>query len=457
MAMGKRPEGVQERFYISTSELAKSPGHPFYEKLNEILSKSGFDAFVETECEAYYVAGKGRPSVPPGVYFRMLMIGYFEGLDSERGIDWKVRDSLSLRSFLGYGLDQQTPDHSTLSRTRQRLPLEVHVGVFTWVLQVLAKEKLLKGKTVAVDATTLEANAAMRSIVRRDTEASYLDYIRQLAEASGIETPALEDLRRFDKKRKKKKTSNDDWKHPHDPDAKILKMKDGRTHLTHKVEHVVDVDTNALLAVTLPDQIGDTESLFETLVQAEENLEAVATDPEAWENVHDDPLGEVVADKGYHSNDVLEALSEAEIRTYISEPDRGRRKWEGKPEAQAAVYANRRRIKGRRGQALRKRRAERAERSFAHLYETGGMRRTHLRQSSNILKRLLVHGCGYNLGLIMQKLFRVGTPRGWAALKRLRELRTCLKSLWGCLEDLSKLTWPRLMVFRNRSQLLEAF
>ena len=187
----------------------------------------------------------------------MLMIGYFEGLDSERGIDWKVRDSLSLRSFLGYGLDQQTPDHSTLSRTRHRLPLELHVDVFTWVLKVLAKEKLLKGKTVAVDATTLEANAAMRSIVRRDTEASYLDYIRQLAEESGIETPALEDLRRFDKKRKKKKTSNDDWKHPHDPDAKILKMKDGRTHLTHKVEHVVDVDTNALLAVTLPDQIGD--------------------------------------------------------------------------------------------------------------------------------------------------------------------------------------------------------
>lgn len=415
MSMSKRSRVRQESAFVPTHLLASSPGHPFYEKLNRILAGHGFDEHVESVCASYYAVEKGRPSIAPGVYFRMLMIGYFEGLDSERGIDWKVKDSLSLRSFLGYGLDQETPDHSSLSRIRQRLSLEVHDGVFQWVLKVLTKEKLLKGKTVAVDATTLEANAAMRSIVRRNTGETYLEYLRGLAEESGVETPTRDDLKRFDKKRKeKKKTPNDEWHSPNDPDAKILKMKDGRTHLTHKAEHVIDIDSCALLAITLPEQIGDTESLFESLIQAKENLEAVLKDAKAEKHIHDDPLGEVVADKGYHSNDVLEALAEAEIRTYISEPDRGRRKWDGKPKAQAAVYANRRRIKGNRGQALRKLRAERSERNFAHAYETGGMRRTHLRGRLNILKRLLIHGCGLNLGLMMQKMYGAGTPKGLA-------------------------------------------
>lgn len=415
MGMSKRPKVTQSRAFIPTESLASSPGHPFYEKLNRIFSDYDFDEYVESLCEPYYAAGKGRPSIPPGVYFRMLMLGYFEGLDSERGIDWKVKDSLSLRSFLGYGLDQSTPSHSSLSRIRQRLPLEVHDEVFRWVLSVLAKEKLLNGKTVAVDATTLEANAAMRSIVRRDTEESYLEYLRRLAQESGVETPTRDDLKRFDKKRKKK-TPNDEWHNPNDPDAKIMKMKDGRTHLSHKAEHVIDLDTNALLAINLPEQLGDTESLFDSLVLAEEHLEAVLSDPEAQENIHDDPLGEVVTDKGYHSDEVVEALAEAEIRGYIDEPDRGRRNWEDNPEAQAAVYANRRRVRGNRGQSLRKLRAERGERTFAHAYETGGMRRTHLRGRNNILKRLLIHGCGPNLGLLMQKMYGAGTPRGLAAL-----------------------------------------
>lgn len=191
MSMGNQSPERQDDLFVPTRHLAQSPGHPFYEQLNRILSAHAFDREVEARCEAYYAKGKGRRSIPPGVYFRMLMIGYFEGLDSERGIDWKVRDSLSLRSFLGYGLDQATPGHSTLCRIRQRLPLELHVDVFTWVLKVLAQEKLLNGKTVAVDATTLEANAAMRSIVRRDTEETYLDYIRRLAEESGIDTSII--------------------------------------------------------------------------------------------------------------------------------------------------------------------------------------------------------------------------------------------------------------------------
>ena len=418
MSMGNRRGRGQENLFIATNHLAKSPGHPFYKKLNEILSEAGFDAFVEGLCESHYAERQGRPSIPPGVYFRMLMIGYFEGLDSERGIDWRVSDSLALREFLGYGLDRQTPDHSSLSRIRQRLPLEVHVEVFRWVLCVLAKAGLVKGKTVGVDATTLEANAAMRSIVRRDTEESYPAYLEGLAKASGIETPTREDLAKLDRKRPKK-TSNKDWMHPHDPDAKVAKMKDGRTHMAHKVEHAVDLKTNAILGVTLPGaDEGDTGSLGWTLLETQLNLERVAEDEDAARAMHARPLREVVADKGYHSNETMTNLKQSNIRSYISEPDRGRRNWKGKHDAQVAVYANRRRIKGNRGQVLRKARAEKPERSFSHAYDTGGMRRLHLRHRSNILKRLLIHIGACNLGLLMRSIMGVGTPRGLQNLGR---------------------------------------
>jgi len=416
MAMGERGRQKQESLFVATESLVRSPGHPFYERLNELLSAEGFDEFAEALCAPFYAKRLGRPSIPPGVYFRMLMIGYFEGLDSERGIDWRVSDSLSLRWFLGYDLDQQTPDHSSLSRTRDRLPNEVHEEVFHWVLQVLGKSHLVKGKTVGVDATTLEANAAMRSIVRRDTGESYNAYLEGLAKASGIETPTREDLAKLDKKRPKK-ASNKDWEHPHDPDARVAKMKDGTTHLAHKAEHAVDLETDAILAVTLtPADAGDTESLPGTLLETQSNLEQVALDEDAAKRLHPEPVREVVADKGYHSNDVMVDLKQATIRSYISEPDRGRRKWDKKKEAQAAVYANRRRIKGNRGERLRKARAERVERSFAHAYETGGMRRLHLRGRGNILKRLVIHISAFNLGLLMRKLVGVGTPRGMRGL-----------------------------------------
>ena len=416
MAMRKGGRQKQESAFIATRSLVKSPGHPFYEKLNELLSGEGFDGFAEAKCAPYYAKKLGRPSIPPGVYFRMLMVGYFEGIESERGIDWRVSDSLALRRFLGYDLDEQTPDHSSLSRIRKRLPLEVHAEVFKWGVEVLAKAGQVKGKTVGVDATTLEANAAMRSIVRRDTGEGYQAFLESLAQASGIETPTREDLAKLDKKRPKK-GSNKDWEHPHDPDARITKMKDGRTHLAHKAEHAVDLETDAILAVTLPGaDEGDTESLPWTLMQTQWNLEQVAQNPEAAKRLHPKPVREVVADKGYHSNDVLDNLKQAGIRSYISEPDRGRRKWKGKHDLQAAVYANRRRIKADRGQALRKLRGERVERSFAHTYETGGMRRLHLRDRGNILKRLMIHTAAFNLGLLMRKVLGVGTPRGLQGL-----------------------------------------
>jgi transposase len=411
MAMGRYAKEQQGTMWIPAAEVAPGPSHPFYQKLNEVLDKHGFDEWVEGECQKFYAERMGRPSLPPGTYFRILLVGYFEGIDSERGIAWRIADSLSLRSFLGYDVTQAPPDHSTISRTRRLIDLETHQAVFTWVLQALGREGLIDGKTVGVDATTLEANAALRSLVRRDTGESYQEFLQRLAKESGIETPSREDLARLDKKRPKK-GSNQEWQNPYDPDAKITKMKDGRTHLAHKAEHAVDLETGAILAVTIQRaDRGDTESLEVTLSEAMGNLEEVLEDAEAESQLNPEVLSEVVADKGYHSNEVLVKQAKLGIRTYISEPKRGRRNWKGKPAAQKATYGNRRRVRGQRGKRLLRCRGERIERSFAHAYETGGMRRTHLRGHENILKRLVVHVAGFNLGLLMRHLTGVGKPR----------------------------------------------
>jgi len=338
-------------------------------------------------------------------------VGYFEGLSSERGMAWRASDSLAIRNFLGLEVDEAAPDHSTISRTRRLIDLETHQRVFAWVVERLAKGGLLVGRTIGIDATTLEANAAMKSIVRRDTGASYEEFLKGLAKASGIKTPTREALARLDRRRKNK-ASNDDWKSPSDPDAKITKMKDGRTHLAHKAEHAIDVDTGAIVAVTVQgaDQ-GDTSTIGETLEAAEQQIDAVLEKGEEGE-VHPEGLSEVVADKGYHSDQILVELEDHGLRSYVSEPDRGRRNWKDDIDAQQAVYANRRRIRGERGKRLHRMRGELIERPFAHLYETGGMRRTHLRGHTNILKRLLIHAAAFNLGLVMRTVFGTGTPRG---------------------------------------------
>jgi len=412
MAMGEEKRDRQETMWVETSLLPRAPGHPFYERLNELLKKHGFTEFAEEECRRYYAEKLGRPSIPPTVYFKMLFIGFFEGIDSERGIAWRVADSMALRDFLGYDLTEGTPDHSSLSRTRRLMSLETHQNVFQWVLTVLAKEKVLKGKTLGFDATTLEANAALRSIVRRDTGESYEEFLTRLAQASGIETPTRADLAKLDKKRKGK-GSNKDWEHPFDSDARITKMKDGRTHLAHKAEHGVDLDSGALVAVTLqPADEGDSETLRETLAETAGNLAEVERDEEAADEVDEDLMSEAILDKGYHSNDTLMLLDFIGVRSYASEPDRGRRKWEDKEYERYCVYGNRRRIRGNRGKALLRQRGEKVERTFAHLYETGGMRRTHLRHRENILKRLLIHAGGFNLSLILRRQHGIGKPRG---------------------------------------------
>ena len=412
MAMGKRRKRQQARLWIEERSLAKSPGHPFYDRLNGLLDDEGFDAFVEEECSRFYAERTGRPSLAPAVYFRLLLIGYFEGIDSERGIAWRVADSLTLREFLGYELSDAPADHSTISRNRRLIDLESHQRVFAWVVGVLAKRGLVRGKTLGMDSTTLEANAALRSIVRRDSGESYEEFLERLAKASGIETPTRQDLAKIDRDRPGK-GSNDDWQHPHDPDAKITKMKDGRTHLAHKASHAVDLETGAVVGVQIdPATAGDTQTVGNLLDEVVDNLAQVMEDSEAADELSDELTAEVVADKGYHSNAVLTSLSQMGMRTYISEPNRGRRNWKGKPEEKAATYENRRRMKRAKGQGLQRRRGELVERGFAHCYETGGMRRTHVRHHPNILKRLLVHVAGFNLGLVMREAYGKGTPRG---------------------------------------------
>lgn len=413
--MGRRRKRVrQEELWTPTAALPVGASHPFYQRLNQILDEKRFDEYVETICERFYAGEVGRPGLAPGIYFRLLMVGYFEGIDSERGIAWRTGDSLSIRSFCRIALDESVPDHSTISRTRRLMDVETHQAVFQWVLQVLAEKKLLKGNSIGVDATTLEANAALRSIVRRDTGERYEEFLTRLAKESGIETPTREQLAKLDRRRAKK-GSNEDWTHPQDPDARIAKMKDGRTHLAHKAEHAVDMETGAIVAVTLhgADE-GDTETIQETVAEAGERITSVvaeADNSEMARRVSAEGPREVITDKGYHSRAVVNDLAEWGVRTYCSEPNRGRQRWQDRRREQRAVYANRRRIRGERGRRLLRQRGEKLERWNQHLYDRGGMRRVHLRGRENILKRLVVHSGAANLGLLMRKLFGKGTPR----------------------------------------------
>jgi len=413
MSMGRRPTEQQSDLWIPTADLPRSPGHVFYDKLNRLLAEAAFDPYVEDLCQPFYADGLGRESIPPGIYFRMLFVGYFEGLGSQRAIAWRCSDSLSLRAFLGVSLNEATPDHSSLTKIRQRLPLHVHERVFTFVLKVAQEKKLLRGKTVAVDATTLEANAAMKTIVRKDSGEDWKEYLKRLMAEEGIENPTDEEVRRFDKKRKKK-VSNKEWQSPADPDSRIAKMKDGTTHLAYKAEHTVDLGSEFVLAAAVhPADQADPATLADSILQAQVNLVLAGSEQE---------IEEAVADKGYHKAETLAECEEWNTRTYIPEPKRKKYNWEDKPQAwRRATAANRRRVRGARSKRLQKKRSELVERSFAHVCETGGGRRTWLRGLMNVSKRYVVQVAAHNLGLLMRKLFGFGKPRvlqgagGWLA------------------------------------------
>jgi transposase len=419
MALGTRKGRERQEEIWYRSELAEAPGHPFYRKLESKLKEAGFDQFCEEECKRYYADGVGRPSLAPGVYFRLMLIGFFEGIDSERGIAWRVADSLSLRQFLGYGIDENTPDHVTISRTRRLLEAGTHKLIFDWILEQLAQAGLIKGKTMGVDSTTLEANAAMKSIVRRDSGDSYMGFLKKVAEADGIEASDAAALLRLDRKRKKK-TSNEDWRSPADPEAEITKLKDGRTALAYKVEQAVDMETGAIVAVTTHGgAAADSATVAETLCEAGEAVAELINvkNPEGTYPVADGGIAEVVADKGYHSNQTMVEIKELGLRTYIAEPDRGARNWSGKAEERDAVYANRRRINGERGKRLQSQRGEKIERNFAHQFDTGGMDRLYLRGRENVHKKLLIQAAACNLALLLRSLHGAGKPRAAHDLK----------------------------------------
>jgi transposase len=434
MALGSNPEIREQDLWLTASDLPRSPGHPFYERVQEILQKAGFDRFCEELCRPFY-SDQGRPSIPPGNYFRMLMVGFFEGIDSERGIEWRCTDSLSLRAFLLLDVKDRVPDHSSLSRIRHRIDLETHERIFSWVLERLAEYGLLQGRNLGLDASSMEANAAMRSIVRKKSGESYQEYLIALAKASGIESPTKADLKKLDRKRKKK-TSNDDWESPDDPDARISKLKDGRTKLAYKPEHAVDLDSGAVVSAEVHHAgRGDTSTGPETLADACERLIEIGFDPREEKRV--------VADKGYYQSEYVGDLHGTEIVTYIADPTaKTRRNWtrggeserESKRQDQSATYANRRRMRTARGQRLYRKRNEVVERSFAQILDSGGMRRTHLRGRENVQKRYLVHVAAYNLGLILRKLCGAGKPREWAS-RAASALVCALIAVWTAVEN----------------------
>lgn len=432
MALGKRKREEQES-WVATSDLPTSPGHPFYQQLNQLLGESRFDEYVEKVCAAFYATGVGRPGIPPGVYFRMLLVGYFEGLSSQRAIAWRCSDSRSLQSFLGIPLTDSTPEHSSLTVIRQRLPLSIHEEVFSKVLAIARANKLLRGKSLGVDSTLIEAEAAMKSIVRRDNGDDWKEYLTKLATEAGMENPTEEELRRFDRKRRNKKVSNEEWVSSTDSDSRIAKMKDGRTHLAYKTEHAVDLESDLVVAAAVyaADE-SDTATLCATLTMAQAHLMQAGSEVE---------VKEAVADKGYHSTDNVTWCESMGIRTYIPERDspHGRRWTDKSTEEKSAVYGNRRRVRGKRGKALGRLRSEYAERSFAHTCETGGARRSRLRGLANVAKRYLMYVAARNLGVIMRALFGVGTPRSlqapgvgllWAMLGCWTRIRRQVQCLW---------------------------
>lgn len=418
MALGKRRRERQLEAFVVASDLPKSPGHPFYTALNRLLAENGFDPLVEKLCAPYYAETMGRPGVPPGVFFRMLFVGYFEGLKSHRSISWRCTDSRSLGDFLGLGPTDPVPNHSCVSKTHKRLPEEVFNEVFRFILSVAAHKGLLWGKAIGIDSTTIQANASMRSIVRKDSGKGWKDYTKKLAKQAGLEDPTDDELRQFDRNRPGKKVSNDDWENPNDPDATITRMKDGTTRMAYKAEHAVDLDTDIVVAATVhPGNAPDTQTIIDTAIDAAVNAEQAGVEND---------LQAIVADKGYHSTKVVTLAADLGMRAYI--PERAspkQRRWTDKaPADQRAVYNARRRTQSERGKQLSRLRSELTERSFAHVCDTGGARRTWLRGLASVAKRHLMMVAARNLSTIMRAIIGIGGPRS------LQGLRAMLQTAW---------------------------
>jgi len=403
----------QKEFWVVADRLAKATPSRFYELLNGTLERMKFAEQVWASCAPDYADATrgGRPGIDPVTYFKMLMIGFFEGIASEREIAARCADSLSLRGFLGYRLDEATPDHSSMSVIRQRLGSACFEEVFGLVLVALRAHGLLKGRHLGRDSSVIEANASLRSLSERNTEEGYWAYVQRLAKEAGLETTDAAELRRFDRKRPGRKTSNEQWQNPHDPDAKIGKTKDGATDMVYLPEHTVDLETGAIVqAQVLPGDHRDSQDLSTRVIEAVVTVqETTGADLETVPQT-------LTADKGYFSLEEIGHLQELTIKTVISDPHRGKRRLDKleAPQRQALARAQRS-VTSKYGKGLLRRRGQHIERSFAHVLDAGGMRHTTLRGLENLNKRHQIAAACYNLSQLLRQLYGVGTPKQWTA------------------------------------------
>ena len=412
---GNKEKAAQPEFWVATQQLPKSPKSTFYSKLDETLESFEFAAKVRQLCApAYKQTGTGRPGIDPVVYLKMIMVGFFEDLPSERAIAARCADSMSIRAFLNYELDEKTPDHSTFTIIRQRLGLEIYERIFTLTLQALREHGLLRGKNLGIDSSVIEANASLRALVHRNTEEQYWDYVKRLAAENGIDPDDTAAVRKFDRHRPGK-GSNQEWVNPHDPDAKIGRTKDGATDMIYKPEAVVDLDTGAIVQaqVHTGDQ-ADHKEMATRVLEAQQNINKAA-----GEKLDTLTVNTVTSDKGYYAVNELQALQQEDIRTVIADPIDTRRLDKLEPDQKKAVQAAQRSVKSKSGKDLLRRRGMHIERSFAHILDCGGMRRTTLRGWENLNKRFKLAAAVYNLSQLMRKLFGIGTPKQLAARGRL--------------------------------------
>jgi len=436
-----RPQRSSEQaeFWIARQDLARGPASRFYDQLDETLQELEFAQKVHGLCAPLYSSGeKGRPPIDPVVYFKMLMVGFLEDLPSERAIAARCGDSLMIRRFLGYDLDEDTPHHSSFTVIRQRLSKEVYQAIFDIILEGLRAHGLLRGRNLGIDSSVMEANASLRALQNRNTGEAYWDYVKRLAAEAGVDAQDLSAVRRFDKERPGRKTSNQEWVNPYDRDAKVAKAKDGATDMLYKPENIVDLDTGAILGaeVRRADQ-GDTEGLAERVISAAALVEAIREETSAAAQKPVPAVtATVTADKGYYCLQELEAIQESGIKTVISDPLRNRRVDRLMPEQRRVVHRAQRSAKSAYGKALLRRRGMHIERSFAHLLDSGGMRRATLRGQHNLEKRYKIAAATYNLSQLMRHICGIGTPKQAAArvemaMRQLLDVLTLLISVFA--------------------------
>jgi transposase len=431
----------QNDFWIPAGELPAAIPDTFYRRVNATLEKIGLAKEVWAICEPAYADASrgGRPGIDPVVYLKMLTVGFFEDLPSERAIANRCADSLSIRGYLGYSLTEATPDHSSLSVIRERLSVEQLEAIHRVLLKALREHGLLRGRKLGIDSSVIEANASLRALEHRNTEESYWDYVKRLAAEAGIDPSDMKAVRRFDRQREGRKTSNKEWQNPHDPEAKVGRTKDGACDMIYKPEHITDLESGAIVRVEV--RPGDAADNDATL--CERVMEAVGTLSEVAPEVPLQKLGaELCADEGYFALEQIAQLQCCEVRTVIADPQSRRRKpSRASAEHRGALRQATRATQSKSGKRLLRARGEHLERSFCHVLDHGGLRRATLRGCEKLTKRHIGGALTYNLSLLLRHLFGVGTPK-----QALAGVRRALLAAISLLFEIAGAIWS---IFRR--------